>query len=299
MAKGKRKKKTFSGTTVTVSNDTTIQHCGTPEPVSPLTNRACTTGLDDTNEWPALEKLKTVLQVFRAKYLPAPEPVQADLDEPKQVQVLRVDHSRPPELVQIDVTEPIQVQVCPEDRLPAPELVQIDLREPKQVQVCPEDHLPEPELVQMDQSEPVEVDRPVVLKKQMRKTKRISDFSSPGEEPEFTFSFGEVDRSLFRLSPQTTEDDEADTTIATETLEPEQEENQKPENPETDETFTTIETQTPEPEREDENQKPENLEIVEALTAIETQTPEPEQKKIKYPKILKQLMKSCFQISDI
>ncbi|KAK7910065.1 hypothetical protein WMY93_014749 [Mugilogobius chulae] len=264
MAKGKRKKKNVSGNTVTVSNNTTIQHCGTPEPVSPLTNRACNTSLDDTNEWPALEKLKTVLQVFRAKYLPAPEPVQVDLDEPKQAQVLCEDHLPAPEQLEVDLTEPTQVQELVAIQPPETEIVQIDLREPKQVQVCSEDRLPEPELVQMDQSKPTEVDRPVVSEKQMRKTKRISKnwvVSFPGDEPEFNISFGEVDRSLFKLSSQKTEKDQADTIIATQTLEPEQEENQMPENLETVEAFTAIETQTPEPEQE-KNQMPENLETV-------------------------------------
>ncbi|KAK7899163.1 hypothetical protein WMY93_020016 [Mugilogobius chulae] len=272
----------------------------------------------------SFERARTLLQVFRAKYFPAPEPVQVDLDEPKQAQVLCVDHppapeqlqvdlSEPeqvqelrvhhpptpevvqidlcestqvqelvavqppePEIVQVDLKEPMQVQVLPKDHLPEPELVQIDLREPKQVEVCPE-----PELAQMDQSEPTEVDRPVVSKKQMRKTKRISKscvISFPGEKPEFTVSFGEVDRSLFKLSSQKSEEDEADKTIETQTPEPEQdEENQKPEYPEIVEAYTTIAMQTPEPEQEEENQKPENPEIVEAYTTIAMQTPEPEQ----------------------
>ncbi|KAK7939751.1 hypothetical protein WMY93_003077 [Mugilogobius chulae] len=35
------------------------------------TERACTTCLDDTNEWPALERCKTLLQVLRGKIFPS------------------------------------------------------------------------------------------------------------------------------------------------------------------------------------------------------------------------------------
>ncbi|KAK7940477.1 hypothetical protein WMY93_003803 [Mugilogobius chulae] len=130
MAKGKRKKKTFSGTTVML----TVQHSGTPEVVSTPSTSACTTCLDDTNEWPALERLKTVLQVVWAKYFPAPEPVQVDLSEPKQVQVLVGDNPSAPEFAPVDLCEPTQVQELPAVQPPVSELVQVDLSEPKQVQ---------------------------------------------------------------------------------------------------------------------------------------------------------------------